>query len=58
MKEKVLKEDDPLAFGAHLGGLGMGINELDELVGLEDEDEKQAESVEKIMNQNREAEKK
>jgi hypothetical protein len=39
VKEKDLKADDPLAFGAHLDGLGLGINELDELVGHENDDD-------------------
>ena len=58
VKEKHLKADDPLAFGAHLDGLGMDINELDELVGVEEEDDKYTESVETIMEQNRAAERK
>jgi hypothetical protein len=55
-KERELKDDDPLAFGAHLDGLGMGIDDVDELVGVEKADHKKAGIVDAIMDQNRKAE--
>jgi hypothetical protein len=39
VKSKDLKADDPLAFGAHLDGHGLGIDELDELVGHDKNDD-------------------
>lgn len=55
--EKDLKADDPLAFGAHLDGLGMGIEDVDELVGVKKADHQMAGIVDVIMEQNRKAEK-